>query len=405
MARSFVEPAVCDTVGPTVRGGDSMSRPRILHLRASNFVGGPEHQLLRYAEAERSGPYEIWLGTFVGEEEGEDFLRAIEARGLTAISLSARNSLPSFRSVMRTLRENRISLVCTHGYKADILGVLAGRILGVPVACFLRGWTGENRKVRSYEFLDRLVLPLADRIVCLSANQAARLTHQKFLSKKIRVVVNSIDTPPFHTEQKVWSKHELARKFGVPLESRLVASAGRLSPEKGVTEFLKAARQILEIHPDTCFLVFGDGALRNELELLVTELGLSKSVRFAGFLKEIRNLLPGLDVFVNPSLSEEMPNVILEAMAASVPVVATAVGGVPDIAGSSNWIVLVPPGDPPAIAKAVSDLLKNPWKANELARRGYERVRESFSLETQKAGMDLLYEELLPYRAFDESKS
>ena len=122
----------------------------VLHLRASNFVGGPENQILRYAECERSGPISTLIGTFVGLGEGTEFLEAAKRRGLETLALPA-GPLGDLRAVWaltRFLGERGVALLSTHGYRADIIGTLAGRLSGVPVVPFLRGWTREDAKVR-----------------------------------------------------------------------------------------------------------------------------------------------------------------------------------------------------------------------------------------------------------------
>jgi glycosyltransferase involved in cell wall biosynthesis len=375
-----------------------VSFPRILHLRGSNFVGGPEHQLLRYAESERGGPFHIYLGTFVGPAEGTEFLRAAAARGLQLLSLPARSFGPrsALPALIRELRSRHVSLLCTHGYKADILGLLAGRLAGVPVACFLRGWTQENRRIRIYESLDRLFLPLAHQVVCLSENQARRHMQRRRLASRIRIVMNAIDLPDCSSGQIAHARQLVRERFGLPSDCPLIASAGRLSPEKGVAVFLDAAAQLLGRYPNARFLVFGDGPLRGELELESKQLGLGDHLRFAGFVPRLREFLPGLDILVNPSFSEEMPNVVLEAMAVEIPVIATAVGGVPEIAGPDQAVSLVPPGNAKAIAKAISAILCGPSEAKQLARRGRIRVQQAYSPARQRAQFHTLYRELLP---------
>ena len=373
-----------------------MNHPRILHLRPSNFVGGPEQQLLRHAELERDGAWEILLGTFVGQEEGADFLQAIEVRRLRAVSLPAGSLRTSFHALVQVLQEERIALLCTHGYKADILGLLAARRADIPVACFLRGWTGENRKVELYEAVDRFALHFADRVICLSEAQAKRLFTRSALKKKIRVVCNAIDAPTIDPGSRLHARSELRERFALPQNCVVVATAGRLSPEKGIADFLQAVSKIENQFPDVRFLIFGDGFLRQQLEHNAHRLGLQSRVLFTGFHHDLRTLLPGLDLLVNPSLSEEMPNIVLEGMAAGIPVIATAVGGVEGIAGTENAIRLVPPARPEILANAIGELLREPLCANELALAGRRRVERGYSLEMQRSRFHTLYQELLP---------
>lgn len=372
-----------------------MNRPRILHLRASNFVGGPEKQLLRHAESERDGPWEILLGTFVSSREGADFLQAIESRGLGAVSLPADILVSSLRALIRVVRVERIGLLCTHGYKADILGLLASRIADIPLACFLRGWTGENWKVRLYERADRFGLHFADCVVCLSESRARKLSADPGLREKLRIVNNAIDLPAASLESRVRARSELRQRFGLPEESVVVAAGGRLSPEKGIKDFLLAISRLQSQFPDVRFLIFGDGFLRRRLERDARSYGIQDRVIFAGFHRDLARLLPGLDLLVNPSLSEEMPNIVLEGMAAEIPIIATAVGGVEDLAGPQGALRLVPTENPGTLANAIGELLRNPARAKELALAGRRRVGEAFSPALQQSQLHALYEELV----------
>jgi glycosyltransferase involved in cell wall biosynthesis len=376
---------------------------RILHLRTSNFVGGPERQLLRSGDYEREGPLELIFGTLVGETEGRDFARAVQERGLQLLTLPAGTvgDIGALSRLVRNIREYSIALVCTHGYQADILGTLAGLRCRIPVVWFLRGWTGEDWKVRIYERLDRTLLPLATRVVCLSNTQVDQLAPRRGLARKIRVVHNVVEVLSISGDGRIEIRRRLRMRLGLPNESFIVATAGRLSPEKGTAFFLQAIPAVAKWFPMTRFVVFGSGSLKAQLEERAQKLGLGMSIRFAGFVPDFAELLPGIDVLVNPSLSEVMPNVVLESMAAGVPVVATDVGGVAEIAGPGKAIVLIPPGDSPAIARAVSDLLHNPDRTAELGQAGQRRVREAFSPASQKAQLRALYQEMVPGLALD----
>jgi glycosyltransferase involved in cell wall biosynthesis len=373
-------------------------RIRILHLRTSNFVGGPERQLLQSGENEREGPLELIFGTLVGETEGHDFARAVQVRGLQLLPLPAGTigDIGALSRLVRYIREHSIALLCTHGYQADILGTLAGLRCRIPVAWFLRGWTGEDWKVRIYEKLDRTLLHLATRIVCLSNTQADQLACRRGLARKIRVVSNVVGVPAISDERRLELRDTLRRRLGLPNESVIVATAGRLSPEKGAAYFLQAIPMIAKWFPMARFVVFGSGPLKTQLKVRAQKLSLGMSVCFAGFVPDFAELLPGIDLLVNPSLSEVMPNVVLESMAAGIPVVATDVGGVAEIAGPDEAIIVIPPKDSPAIARAVLDLLHDPDRIAKLGRAGQMQVRAAYSPASQKAQLRALYQEMVP---------
>ena len=371
---------------------------RILHLRATNFVGGPERQLLRYAEHEREGPIEIVLGTFLGRSEGVEFIELARKRGFQTVALPAgrAGNLSAFCALRRFITEHGISLVCTHGYRADILVTLAALIRPVPVAWFLRGWTGENWKVRGYEALDRMLLPVATRIVSLSQTQARRFAKRRMLAGKVCVVTNAIDVSPISPEERSTARRELRCRLGLPNDCEIVATAGRLSPEKGPAYFVESVPALRRRFAGARFVLFGDGPLRESLKHLTCRLGVSLEVLFPGHLPDLPGLLPGIDVLVNPSLSEEMPNIVLECMAAGVPIVATDVGGVKEMAGESECPAIIAAGDSAAIARAVIGVVADPERAKRMASAGCKRVRDAYAPARQHAQLRDLYRELVP---------
>jgi glycosyltransferase involved in cell wall biosynthesis len=156
----------------------------------------------------------------------------------------------------------------------------------------LRGWTAENLKVKLYEGVSRFALRFADRAVCLSHAQAKKLAAQSSLGAKIRIVSNAIDIPSHDPDRHGRARAELLRRFSLPSDSVLIATAGRLSPEKGVGDFLEAAAQLGGQSPRLRFLVFGDGALRSALEQKAQSLKLRPQLTFAGFHTDLRSLIP-----------------------------------------------------------------------------------------------------------------
>jgi len=329
-----------------------------------------------------------------------DFLRAAEARGIQNVSLPSRklglrSALPA---LIRSLKKLKIDLLCAHGFKSDVLGLLAGRFTRIPVVCFLRGWTAETLRVRIYEAVDQFLLRFADRIVCLSGSQARNLAKRNVVLDKIRIVRNAIDIPAIDEASMIRSRSEMRRRFALPLDCFVVATAGRLSPEKGVSDFLEASSTIDQQFPNVRFVIFGHGVLRQQLEHKCRELGMYNRITFAGFQQDLRSLLPGIDLLVNPSHSEEMPNIVLEGMAAGVPVVATAVGGVEEIGGPERALRLVPPGNPKMLANAIGELISEPSRAKALAQLGRTRVGVTYSLTRQRSELHNLYQDLLPSR-------
>jgi succinoglycan biosynthesis protein ExoA len=375
-----------------------MMRSRILHLRASNFVGGPERQIFRYAAYEDDGNVDVIVGSFVGTDEGKAFVEEARSRGLKTLGLTANGAFSLAKELAEVVRKENITLICAHGYKATIVGLLARRRTNVAVVPFLRGTTAENLKVRIYEWLEDACLSDCDRIVCLSHNQRERLSKRKHLRAKLRIVNNVIETGVIDRKT---ARQELEQRYRLPADALVIATAGRLSPEKGTRYFIEAMPAIIRVFPNAIFVIFGDGARRSQLEALVATQGLSGHVRFAGLVPDFPALLAGVDLLVNPSLREEMPNVVLEAMSACVPVVATAVGGVSELSDGGAACRLISPADSASISEGVISVLRSdPW---QLAQAGLVRVQQHYSPSKQKAQLRDLYTDVLPWVKFDSS--
>ena len=178
-------------------------------------------------------------------------------------------------------------------------------------------------------------------------------------------------------------------------EGPLVGVVAQLKPEKGLGTFLEAAARVSPLLPNVRFLVVGDGPLRWELETSTQHLGLDRRVRFLGFRSDARALVELLDVLVVPSLSEGAPLVVLEAMAAAIPVVASAVAGIPDQIRHEMEGLLVPPGDSTALGDALVDLLRNPGRARRLGEAGRRRWASEFNYTTMVRRVEAVYRSAL----------
>jgi glycosyltransferase involved in cell wall biosynthesis len=186
--------------------------------------------------------------------------------------------------------------------------------------------------------------------------------------------------------------------IGLPEEWRegpLVGAVARLQPEKGIANFLKAAARVYPSCPEARFLVVGDGPLRGELLRLADRLGLRESVRFLGHRADARALIGRFDVLVVPSLTEGTPLIVLEAMAAGVPVIASAVGGIPDQVRHGGEGLLVPPDDTDALVDALLELLRDPDRARLLGEAGRSRANSEFSHAAMVRKIEVVYEAAL----------
>lgn len=367
-------------------------KPVIFHMRASNFFGGPERQILRHIETSRN--YRHVLITF-SEDNSQDGLtqRAMDAGvEVNVIQTSFAFDPSAIFSMRRLFIKYRPIVICSHGYKPTIISLAAKMGLAIPLIVFSRGHTAENLKVRLYEKLEMTAMRLADRIVSVSNGYRNYLVKKGLPENKIKVVQNAINAPKMNP-----GDHEIINKrqsLGFSQTDFLLATAGRLSPEKAQRNLVIAFEKIQPNHPDTHLLIIGDGPLLGELNGLVEDRSI-KQVHFLGFRKDMDQIMSAIDLFVLPSLTEGLPNVVLEAFAAKIPVVATRVGGVPEIVTNNISGFLCEPGDPENLAEALDRALMKRENLHLMGQAGYKTVQKTFSVESQKKNLESIYQDLI----------
>lgn len=365
----------------------------VLHLRASNFYGGPEKQIVEHGLRVNKDRFRFILCPFREGNRVSELESVAVSLGLTVTPLIASSSFSPFliTRLLNILKHFSVNILCTHGYKPNVISQIAVRIHKIPLITFSRGWTYENRRVRFYESLDRLFIKSADYVVAVSQGHKTELAKLGIEPSHMTVIHNAVNSskPP---QQGAASLKSI---LGVGAESQVVVSAGRLSPEKNFSALIDAAAIIRRELPDTVFAIFGDGVLREDLAARVEASGLKSCFFLPGFRKDFTALLHEVDLFVLPSLTEGLPNVVLEAFACAKPVVATAVGGVPEIVEDGINGVLVPKERPDLLAEAIKGCLADPGKSRMMGEAGYNKVKSEFTFESQTQKLEAIYNEIL----------
>jgi glycosyltransferase involved in cell wall biosynthesis len=375
----------------------------LVHLTASTFYGGPERQMLGLARQLAAQHRSAFL-SFAEGGRCRSFLSAARHQGFEAVGLE--NDTPRLFAAVRELtahlaRLGADALFC-HGYKANLLGRRAARRAGIPAVSVSRGWTGENFRVRLYERLDRLHLRWMDRVVSVSHAQAAKVRRAGVPESRLSVIHNAVDPDRFG-DPDPRHQERLRRLFRTP-RSRIVGAAGRLSPEKGFHVLIAAAERLLKQDPTLGFVVFGEGACRGALLRQINEAGLGGAFVLGGFRADLDRFIPHVDLMVLPSFTEGLPNVVLEAFAAGVPVVASAVGGTPEVVEDRVSGYLVPPGDVEVLATAIGSALASDERLRDMGFQGRQRVLEHFSFRAQAQRYLALLTKLCPTPAPADSR-
>ena len=308
-------------------------------------------------------------------------------------------SLSRIISLFRIIRKERVHVVHSMGARADFYARIAARLAGAPVAIstiamFVEGYDVPLFKRALYGAAIRLSERLCDGFIAVSdAVRKVLVKGHRIPEEKVVTIYNSgVELDTFSPQDQDGLR--LRRELGLDPEAPVVGTIGRLVYQKAHDVLLQAASLVVKAVPDAQFLIVGEGPLRPALERMVQELGLERC-RFAGFRKDIPNLLSIMDVFVLSSILEGFPQVLLESLAAARPVVATRIDGVTEVIQHGTTGLLVPPRDPHALADAIISLLKDQGLARRLGEAGRKLVEERFAISRMVEEVDRFYTILL----------
>lgn len=291
----------------------------------------------------------------------------------------------------RLLRQEQVDLIHAHEFDANVQGTFVAAMCGIPLVATVHGknyfWEKLRRRL-AYRWVSRRAT-----MVAVSQNLKQFIIEKVGVSPdRLKVIYNGVDALPYCKEADV---DQCRRELGLPEGDRIVGVVGNLYPVKGHQYLIDSIPAVLKECPDTSFVFAGRGQLEPELKEQVHRLGLDKRVYFLGLRQDIPRILALLDVFVLPSLSEGLSMAILEAMIAGKPVVATQVGGNPELVLDGETGFLVPPRDSQALASGLVTLLTNRQRAVQFAENGKRRAEGQFSLRTMVRAYQTLYDECL----------
>jgi glycosyltransferase involved in cell wall biosynthesis len=373
-------------------------RGRIVQLVDSLGMGGAERVVAAYAPELRRLGFDVRV-VALQERDGDPLAAALREAGIEVrlVRVDRLARLDQAAGVFRALARLKPDLIHAHLQFSGILGPLIGGALGVPVVATLHtlehsdpSWTGKAR----FWLMHRLLAGRAARVVCLTPTAAALARSTALKRATLEVMANGIDLTPY-VPRSAETRARLRAEFGIPRAAPLIVVVAVLRPLKGVDRLIAAMESIRTDHPAARLLVVGDGEARPALVEQVRTAGLEDAVVFAGRRDDIPEVLAAADVFVLPTLFDALPTVIMEAMAARLPVVASATGGIPDMVVDGVEGLLVPPGDVGALARAVSRLLADRELARALGTAARGRAERCFSLTGQAARQAELYDHLI----------
>jgi glycosyltransferase involved in cell wall biosynthesis len=351
---------------------------KVLHIISSGGMYGAEAVILNLSHTLNDGPHCSVLGVFSNlsnpnlQLHERAIQEGIESHVLPCDGQVDRRTVAAIRELaVRT----RADVVHAHGFKADIYVYLALRGMKTPFVSTCHTWYDNNLLVFLYGVADRLVLRKYPRVVAVSDEVRSRLLKAGVSRGRIRLIRNGIGLRAF--ENPIPTLRRDLQSDTVPI----IGLIGRLSWEKGVDIFLNAASRVLAEFPNARFVVVGEGPDKGKLEQQVEELNIRESVSMLGRRDDMASVYASLDVMVSASRQEGLPMAILEGMANSLPLVATAVGAVPTVVLDGRTGILVPAEKPDALAAGIIDLLRDPAKRKRLGTAARRRVEEEYSAE------------------------
>lgn len=367
--------------------------PLVLHVAESSGRAGGEAYLVRLARALDRHRFRLAV---VVPEPGP-LLDRLVALGVPTRTVPLAGRLVSPRALaglVRVLCTLRPAVVQSHGARTNVYTRLAGRLARVPVVLStvhnsLFDYEVHPLRRRAYVLAESATSVLADRVIAVSGAVARDLVRRyRMAPARVVTVRNGIDADAFLPSRPT---EAVRRELGLAPGDRPVAVVARFTEQKGHVHLLEALPAVAARVPAVRCLLVGDGPLRPALEARAAALGLAGLCRFTGARDDVADLLAAAEIAVLPSRSEGLPFVLLEAMALGKPVVATAVGGVPEVVENGDTGLLVASGDVPGLAAALTRLLAEPEAARAMGARGAARVRRDFPLAGMARALEALY--------------
>jgi len=353
---------------------------KIAHVIDSDGVYGAEIMLLNLMEAHKSEGHHPVLISINQEEEGEQnqLIREANKKNIETINLVLKKgySYKSAEKIFRIIESKSVDITHTHGYKGNILlGSIPKAKRPTPVISTIHGWTSIRKfsKIWFYNLIDRMFLKNLDALVFVNKENQSSIRH-----KRKYVVENCISKLSFNLEIVSATDPDLVEQCK---NAFVVGSISRLSEEKGIIYLLKALKKLINDDNNYKAIIIGEGLLEDHLREYIKTNKLTDKVILTGYKKNAYRFLQLFDVFVLPSLTEGLPMVILEAMQASVPIVATEVGGIPSILRNKIEGIVIKPSNSDELADAISLIKNNPKMAKEMTYRSLEKVQNKYSVE------------------------
>lgn len=367
---------------------------KVMHLISSTGYYGAERVLMEIAKGLRRHHCHPVIGVIASHpKKCADMIREAGRQDIeTKVFLCDRKFSAGLALELKRFMDRRsFDIVHSHGYKSNFYAFMAAG-KRIPLIATNHNWLRYRWRLVAYSMVDKVLIRFFRKIIAVSQPVYDEMLGAGIPKEKMDIIFNGVDID------------EIDREVREALEGdpgsggkrqRIVGTICALKKEKGLRFFLEAALATLKNHDDVRFVIVGEGPLRGELENFVASHRAKGDIVFTGYRSDVFRMLAAFEVFVLPSVAEGLPMVLLEAMAAKVPVVATHVGSIPSVISSSENGILVAPGDSVELEKSIGMLLEDPVRAQAMALNGYATVKARF---TSQVMFSRYYEKYLELR-------
>ncbi len=369
---------------------------RVLHIIDQYKIGGPGKTILNSARFIDKERYEIHVATFLPDGAGHTELsHKISAEKIPLLYLrDVRGlSLDNLVRLRAYIRRHQISIFHCHGYKSEFYAYLLKLFYGGPVLVgTYHGWITNNWSQKAIVKATQLFSFFFDGIITVADDLLQKLPRTTKAWTTCCVIHNAIVLDDY---PQGGCRAAIRKRYGIGDDEFVLGVVGRLSLEKGCFEAIDALVHLQRHSITARLMMIGDGPLRHALAQYAQRQGVNEQVVFTGHVHPVKPLYEALDIVVSPSYTEGISNVILEAMALRKPVVATSVGGTPEIIATNRNGILVPPRDAAALANAVAAIVRDPDLKQRLIQNGYATLISHFEFRQRMRKMESFYGDIL----------
>jgi glycosyltransferase involved in cell wall biosynthesis len=363
-----------------------MDKVTVAHIRDSGGIFGAERVILTIGK-NIDKKYKVILICLRSPDGKSDILmKKAEEIGVQVISVDVSGK-------MDILKKHQVKILHSHDFKANLYGLMASKNLGIKRILTAGGTTRDSIIKKFYVYMDEtFTYRFYDYIVAVSPEIYEKLLNKNIKSAKVVIVENGIDKSLYEPDA---NRTNINNPFPIDNTNKVFAVIGRLFPDKAHRHFIEAFSDIKKSYPTSVALIIGEGPSEEEIRKKIIDLKLEESVFLCGVRKDMMYVYRSIDYLVLPSLTEGLPYVLLEAMLFKVPVLATDVGGIPNIVINGVTGYLVPPGNIQSLKNGMEKMLNNPEKTREMSEEGYKLVNEKYSARRMAQDYGRIYDTMI----------